>query len=368
MRESIRDAIHQLSRDADSANIHQPLNMAKHRQQLERAIREGWERYPELFEYPKAAYDYARAADMIEISAKQLVSQPLLDAVLNHLAKGRISYTLALIRSDDDFSNNQREMNGTPSRELLTDASLILANSLPAEQSADVPAEGLRTRIQAALRNYGLSQWRVELYEDMAARVSVSGPQRRVRIRTGSAFTAHAVDRLLVHEVGGHVLRWANASAQPEALASVALGDQAIETEEGLAAALEGRFGLHDPAVLRTYACRVIAVHEAETGGLIAVARRLMDHLPMDQAIELAIRVKRGLVDPNSPGGATKDYGYLAGLRHIERLPASSRTALHSTKWALSLLPVAEELAAEGSIHAATMVPNALQLGITSGR
>ena len=83
MRESIRDAIHQLSRDANGSNIHQPLNMAKHRQQLERAVNEGWETYPELFEYPNAAYDYARAAELIEISARLLVPQPLLNSVLN---------------------------------------------------------------------------------------------------------------------------------------------------------------------------------------------------------------------------------------------------------------------------------------------
>lgn len=366
MHEHIRDAIHRLNRDADAASLHQPLNMARHREQLETAIDRGWDTYPGRFDYPHPAFDFDRDASAIEVAVEQEVRQPLRSAVLKYLANGRVSYRLALSRSDDEYSVQQREVNGIPSEALLSDARAILAAEPPAVSPADVPAAELQGRIRTALQNYGLDQWSVQLHENMAARVSVNGSLQRLRIRTGATFTRHDIDRLLVHEIGGHVLRWANAETQPEALAMVALGDNPNETEEGLAAALEGMFRLHDPAVLRTYACRVIAVHEAQTQGVISVARRLLDHVPVSQAVELALRVKRGLVDPNLPGGATKDYGYLAGLRRIEELPVDSLATLHSTKWALELLPLARQLVARGDMHAGNLTPNATQLGIRS--
>lgn len=73
--------------------------------------------------------------------------------------------------------------------------------------------------------------------------------------------------------------------------------------------------------------------------------------MPLESAVDLAIRVKRGLRDPNRPGGATKDHGYLSGLLKLRQMPADDVAALRATKWPIVMLPVIRELFDEGVLH-----------------
>jgi hypothetical protein len=91
--------------------------------------------------------------------------------------------------------------------------------------------------------------------------------------------------------------------------------------------------------------------------------------MPPASSPSIAIRVKRGLVDPNSPGGLTKDHGYLTGLELVEELatdPAKVRL-LYATKWPVDMLAVAEDLAQVGALRFPSLAPCTVLLGVFPG-
>ena len=121
-----------------------------------------------------------------------------------------------------------------------------------------------------------------------------------------------------------------------------------MPTEEGLALWAEHEAGLIDRVTLRTYAARLLAVDHARDHGILSVVRYLADFgVALTSAIEIALRVKRGLRDPNSVGGSTKDWGYLGGLSLISKI-ASRRPAdidlLRTVKWSADYLDLVRDL------------------------
>lgn len=286
----------------------------------------------------------------------------------------------AALAADDDagYSEFERTQVGLPQAELVQLAREILdgdLSGLPFPMPPDAPdaepvvtSSELRDRMSAALTAYNLADWTAIEDPNMTARASVNGPRRRIRVRAGTVFTPRDADRLLAHEVGGHVLRWANSQGQPEAWASVPLG-RTVATEEGLAAWREVEFGLITKQQLRVYAARVVAVDAAQREGIAAVAGLLLPHVGVQQAAEIAVRVKRGLHDPNRPGGQTKDWGYLDGLLGICRLAGESPqtlTLMAGVKWPLEDVPLVTELHARGRLVMPTRLPDATKLGLSA--
>lgn len=284
----------------------------------------------------------------------------------------------AVLARDDDagYAEFERTRVGLPDAELIRLAQSILDGdlsglpfSLPPgtpDTAPVVTSPELRDRMSAALSAYDLADWTAIEEADMTAQASVNGPLRRIRVRAGTAFTPRDADRLLAHEVGGHVLRWANSQAQPEAWASIPLG-RTVATEEGMAAWREVQFGLITERRLRIYATRVVAVDAAQREGVVGVARHLLPHVGLQSAAEIAIRVKRGLRDPNKPGGQTKDWGYLDGLLRVCRLAGESPDTvalMAGVKWPLEDARLVTELHQQGHLLMPTRLPDARKLGL----
>jgi hypothetical protein len=231
-----------------------------------------------------------------------------------------------------------------------------------------VSAAELRQRMQRALTAYGLDTWRAIVEPNMSAQASVNGPQRLARVRAGARFSAVSADRLLAHEIGGHVLRWANAWRQPEAWLAVPLG-RGVPTEEGLAVWREVEFAVQSIDQLTVYAARVVAVDAAQRLGLAEVARLVSPYVGTRRATEIAIRTKRGLGDPNHPGGQTKDWGYLAGLATMADLAArdpAGLALLAGVKWPVEDLEVVADLRQQGRTIQPALLPDPDRLGLTT--
>jgi hypothetical protein len=150
--------------------------------------------------------------------------------------------------------------------------------------------------------------------------------------------------RLVVHEIGGHVLRWENARTQPEPLLSIPLGNTTA-TEEGLAVLLEEETGVIDDRQMSIYGARVIGVTLSLELGIVDVGRHLAGIVGPEAAAEIALRCKRGLPDPNQPGGPSKDHGYLTGYLTVRKLDPSAVRMLRSVKWPTDRLPEIQHLA-----------------------
>jgi hypothetical protein len=257
-------------------------------------------------------------------------------------------------RDDNQFSAWSLGRYGRPDAETLARARTILdAPGVEADQSRLLDASDLVRLVERALRRAELNEWSVEMDPDLVSTMSVRSDRQQVFVRSTARFTHLDARRLLAHEVGVHVFRSANAAGQPTAFAGASLG-AVTATEEGLASWIEQELGVQNAGHLRTYALRAVAVDLAQTMGVVPLAAELATMTDLETAATIAMRVKRGLVDPNRPGGFTKDHAYLTGLevvgQHLAARPFDL-AALFATKWALEFLPLAQRLIAAGELR-----------------
>jgi hypothetical protein len=294
-----------------------------------------------------AAEPALRALDDVAIDAR------LKSAVASSLEDDRVAEQVLVSHDDVRYAEWSAHRHGVPTAEDAVLAESILAGLRPADALQTVAATDVADRFARVLKAAGLDEWSVSIVEDMAARASVKASERRVRVRAGATFAPADVDRLVAHEIGGHVLRSVNAAAQPTAFAALALGNS-VETDEGLAIAVEAELGVVRDSDLRTYSARLLAVRHSATDGVLDVARAILPHVGLEQAVDIAIRVKRGMRDPNAPGGLNKDAAYLRGYRLVKEALAvdpSLRAILFATKWPLDHAELTRSLADQGLIR-----------------
>lgn len=353
------EAIRDLERTHHRTAWSTPADVPRHRATLARALLDGARHYPDRFEYPPAPLD-AYLTDLDAIHARALtIPDPRLRALIDRHLEALHRSAQGAVGGDDLFSQVRVQLDGLPDEPLLTDALDILhkPTTTPTSDPDDaVPAHAAADLFRRALQHYDLTGWTVQIHPQMTAQMSVNGPLQRVRVRDGGHFTTSQLRRMLVHEIGGHVLRWANSADQPEPIALIPAG-RTVPTEEGLAVWRERQLGVSDPAMIKTYAARLLAVHLARHHGIVSLAQIMTEYLTPEAAVEIALRCKRGLRDPNNPGGPTKDWSYMGGLRLTEtaaRDNPEATTALGGVKWSHEYMNLALELTREGRLTSPT--------------
>lgn len=349
----IRAAFRQLAGRASSRWV-TPEDLAGHRAQISAEVADTRSRYTRRFHYqPFRFSDHLAGLDALTDLIEQ--APPDLQGLLtSEVLRRRQRCSAYATGSDVEIAATVVELDGRPPSSLVREAERILADPPAAEELVTVDSEEAAGRVSDHLVTVGVSGWSVEVADNLAANMSVNGSLRRVRIRRSGAFTDQMIRRLLVHEVDGHVLRWEAARSQPEPLTAIPMG-RTVPTEEGLALWCEQQAGVLSPTVMRTYAARVVAVDHAADHGILDVVRRLLDHrVPEKDAVDTALRTKRGLQDPNGPGGSTKDWGYLGGLRLIRDTAATDPVdvwRLRQVKWSVDHLPLVRALIRSGRLR-----------------
>lgn len=354
-------ALRHLDRVALTTTWTTPEHLAEHRARLVELINAaGHTNYTSAFSYPKPDLDaIERTADTAEKLASQIEGE-VRHAVVAHVHQIRQHVRVIASRDDARLTAWEQENCGRPDQWQMAAAARILeqASTNPPVEPR-VGSTQIARRMTEALAAHGCAGWTVEVTTAMAARASVNGALRRVRVRADLQVTPSQLDRLCVHEIGGHVLRWVNSCAQPEEFVSIPLG-HTVATEEGLAALLEETMGVADDAQLRIYAARTMAVEVAQRGSIVEVGRQIAPMVGVQQAAEIAIRVKRGMVQPNEPGGPTKDHSYLAGLLELRAVLAADPEAvelLRCSKWPLENLSQLQKIQAAGGITGVVTAP-----------
>lgn len=284
------------------------------------------EPYDPVFEY--ANVDLAANLERIEEMRSHVDDDsPWAVALLRDLEGMRLTLDGLASRHPEAITAASVFIDGGIDEDSVRVASEILEQSPPpADQATRVEAADARDALRAGLQLLSLHDWTVHVEAAMSADMSVIGAERRVQVRQGTTFSIDAIRRLLVHEIGTHVLRSANGSAQPLRILGLGLAGY-MATEEGLAAYNEERFGLTDAAVTRKYARRVLATERALSAGFGEVARTFPDDDP-ESVFAMMLRVKRGFVDTSAPGAHVKDKVYLEGLLRVRELAAESPSAI----------------------------------------
>lgn len=269
--------------------------------------------YNPVFTYPQPHQQYDHFTEILD----QLEPEP--SAIGNLLNEKIEEYktTIKLLQSvgERHFTKYSLQLHGKPSTYLLQNADRL--QFIIAEKDAlHVSTPQLLLRMQCALERFGFP-WQVEERE-MVAHACVSHSQRKLLIRKNAHFPQRYVKRLIVHEIGTHILRSENAKEQPYKIFSVGFPGY-LKTEEGLAVLNEELNQCLSNQTLKFYAGRVIAIDKALKLSFRNTYQYLLKSFDAEEAWNLTMRAKRGMSNTEWAGAYTKDYLYLQGYLEMKQ-------------------------------------------------
>lgn len=224
---------------------------------------------------------------------------------------------LALLQSrgTEDFAKYSAKIYPPPNKQLIETAKNIL--TLPKSPKDErIPRKDAVKHIRAGIKLLGLD-WKVR-NKNLVASAEVNPQNKTVYLRKGERFAKNFTKRLVIHEIGTHVVRAENASLQQYKLFRNGFPSY-LETEEGLAAYNEYSHNLMTTSVLKNYAGRVLAIHYALNHDFKQTYKYMRTYFGKKTALKLTLRAKRGLPDGKTKGAYTKDAVYLRGFLKVAK-------------------------------------------------
>lgn len=264
-------------------------------------------------------------------------------------------------RDTSRFLHGSLQLFGDVGEGLVDDAHRLL-QVVPDQPSTDrrVTATAFA---EAAQRELDLYRDRYEgFYHELDIRTDVSDlmvSHGRLLIPSTANFRSGRVEPLIHHEIGTHVVTFANGARQPLSLLAVGLPGYE-ETQEGLGVLAEYLVGGLDPQRLRLLAARVIAVRRLLDGAsFLDLFEEMHDRMgfPPKMAWGVTIRVVRS-------GGLTKDVIYLRGIERVLDFIAERKdlTPLLVGKLSLEQVPLIDELLERGVLEPPWVQPRWLEM------
>lgn len=253
---------------------------------------------------------------------------------------------------------------GLPDHSLLDEAHIILEGATELEEPtatspALISAEEAAIQMQDILERAEIHGWKAVAYAPMNADASVNRLDKELRLRQEAKFSSATLRRLLMHEIGVHILRYVNGDRQKIQLFKTGFPGY-LATEEGLAVYWEEKAGLLETKTLRKYAGRVVAAHLALSNSFWDVFNALVPLLGADMAFNITVRAKRGFTDTSQPGTHTKDIVYLQGYLQIKkylREDLDDLSLLFTGKIGLQHIPLVQSLIEKDWVHLPDLLP-----------
>ncbi|MCS5479049.1 DUF1704 domain-containing protein [Corynebacterium sp. YIM 101645] len=270
-----------------------------------------------VFEYKDVGSKVAEATYAAGELLRSLEALPAAWAeVIEKDTRRRLRYLEAVVTHEANrIDTHTREDYGIPSSSLLTLSTQLVAEPVATDEPT-ITRDEVRGIFAEVLKEPAFEGWSVRFVDNMYARVSVAGGARELKLKARAEFTRSEVQRLAVHELGTHALRRINAEAQGVDILAMPIGVPE-PSEEGLAVFNEELLGHLSQAELRRYALRVLAAEQARTGSFTDTLEMLISHTDVESSVDIALRAKRGIIDPEKAGGHFKDISYLAGYLEV---------------------------------------------------
>ncbi|MFW5702348.1 MAG: tyrosine/phenylalanine carboxypeptidase domain-containing protein [Candidatus Dojkabacteria bacterium] len=200
-------------------------------------------------------------------------------------------------------------------------------SELPSEKHINSPmlnAQQLKDRFNQALRNDDRFEgWKADISDKRPYNIFVSQDNKAIQVGIEVKRTELQFRRLLVHEIGTHVLRSVKANYSNNPLIKNAILPDYILLEEGLAVYSEWKEGLLSKEVWDRYRSRHLAVITAKKHSFLETFHLLGGQYPHTSPNELFIttmRVKRGFIDGRLPGAYPKGSAYKIGFAIVNKL------------------------------------------------
>lgn len=252
----------------------------------------------------------------------KLLSVSPLDNIFRRLLKENINIiNFYETRGKPDlFTENSKLAFKNPSKPLINYATSILENWRKQEKetkfdTATFSGKDLGDGILKELKKYGF-EWEIRVPENLTTKVTIDPEKKTIYINGKKKYTETDFKRLIVHEVGTHIVRSENGRRQPYSIFATGLANS-LATEEGLAVYSENVTNLLEQETLALYAGRVIGTSLCETASFFEIFSHLNNYLSKDVALYITQRVKKGIEDTSEAGGFTKDFVYLDGFVNV---------------------------------------------------
>ncbi len=217
-------------------------------------------------------------------------------------------------RGSPKFTVFAKKVYDLPTMDVLEKAIGFLSMESEKEEK-NIPSPKAVNILQAEIKHYGFD-YRVS-EKNMSASAMVLVAKKKIFIKDKFSFSDNFVKRLIIHEIGTHVLRAENGREQPFMIFFHGLPNY-LATEEGLAVVNEERFGLLNNENLKNYAARAIAVRMAMNKKFSDIYNYMLEFFPPNTAFRIALRAKRGIADTSRPGGCPKDFVYIDGYLKVK--------------------------------------------------
>ncbi len=359
----LSDRLELVQRRIQAYRYNTPLNRQQERARLLEAHRRG-DVYNPQFKFRKTPNDW-------DVPFRKLMRDVRPD---NNLWEGllyrHLQHELARLQSLATHDPQQitavtLEAHGAISPRLVDQAWAALQHPATPPPPKTIPDVKAADHMNDALDVAGLDAWQVVINDSMNARMMVASAAQEVHVGRGRRFSRAGIRRLLIHEVGTHVFRYANGRNQPLRLLRNGLVGYVV-AEEGLATYHEKLYGVQDDAAKRRYALRVLAADMALTHSFYDVISFLMQYTGFDEAFKVTVRAKRGFTDTSQPGAHIKDKVYLEGyLRVTDHLHAhpADYDLLMSGKVSFEMLDWLRQLKEAGQLAPPRYLPRMLQPG-----
>jgi len=222
-------------------------------------------------------------------------------------------------RGTSGFTDVSLKIHGLPKQDLVRHAKKLVFLKIRPEP-IKYTTKQIIGKLRMAFVKYGFP-WEVQ-QKEMIAMAAVKTGARKLLIKKKSRFSRDFLKRIIVHEIGTHIMRSENGAQQPYRFFSRGLPGY-LMTEEGLAVFNEEQHDCLNNYVLKVYAGRVLAINSALRKPFCDTYRLLRKYFTKNIAWRLTLRAKRGLGDTSEPGAFTKDFCYLQGYLELKRFSAT---------------------------------------------
>ncbi len=298
-----------------------PMNLREQKQKFITALRKNT-RYNPYFEYKNIRFNFD---EVIRELIKMRKEFEALNNIISFLYVDLIEEDMNWIRNfaqreSNKFPEYLTSLFGKPDKKLFEKAVAtikILKKNTRSEHQID--SIEMKKLIEKKIADKNIKDWKI-VTKESSSRIAVSSIRKEIIINMDSYFGLSEIERLLVHEIGTHVLRYENGMKQKYMIFRKGFPGY-LKTEEGLAILSESKNNLLSPKDLSKYCARLITAYSCFEYDFWDLFNQIQDYLDTNDSFDVVARIKRGLINTDYCGGFTKDQIYFKGFIEVSNLP-----------------------------------------------